>query len=151
MTRCPLFLLLLPLIASCAQAAPRPTCDLAPLAIAGREVTLTGARADLGDPDDAAAPTAWQGPIRITRDDGRSCTTSDEVGLISRPLFSSPGGALLVSTYSGGNQRLFLISQADCGTLWRSPVFSGQISVEGSTLTAGKRTYRLDPDCRPGD
>ena len=59
----------------------------APIEIAtGSIARANGYTIDLGEPDDQKTPRAWQGPLKITAPTGRTCTASDDVAIIERPL-----------------------------------------------------------------
>lgn len=83
----------------------------------------------LGEPDDSANPTAWQGPLRI---DG--CQA--DVSLITAVYGASNAGYLVVATYSGSTRSLYFIDLATCKDLW-PPVESsaGGITVGGDLAT----------------
>jgi hypothetical protein len=105
-------------------------------------------RVELGDADDVAKPTAWQGPIVISRNAERKCTVDPSVSLIERPLFQD-GLHLLVTTYSGSERTVFSIALGSCKILWRSQPFAGDVRLDESKLYLGKAAVRLNRGCLP--
>lgn len=103
---------------------------------------------DLGPGDGDPKPTAWTGPITITRQGGASCAVDQDVSIVERPLYTD-GTHLLVSTYSGSEQRVFALDAASCKVLWKSDSFSGRVKLAGNRLRLDRHTVKLDANCVP--
>ncbi|EGY00687.1 hypothetical protein AZA_80476 [Nitrospirillum viridazoti Y2] len=103
---------------------------------------------DLGAGDDPVKPQAWQGPVMFTHADGTSCMADPDVSLVERPLFTD-GQRAVVSTYSGSERRIYFLDINSCRTLWKSPPFSGGVSLTAQTLRLGKKTHKLGSFCVP--
>lgn len=123
-------------------------CDLWPVTI----VNSVGRQGDVvvsfGAADDAAHPTAWQGPLRMTRGNAPACVVSDEVAIIEPPVMLG-GGTLYVPTYSGSNNRLYAVDTKNCRVLWRSRDFNGPVRFIHGRFVMGRERVRLDSQCRP--
>jgi hypothetical protein len=103
---------------------------------------------DPGEADDIYRPTAWQGPIKIMQPDGTSCHTDEDVNIIQAPLYTDDY-RLIVSTYSGSHQTLYIVDKATCHTLWTSDEFSGSVGLKGNKLYINKVPHKFGRDCLP--
>ncbi|MDG3444424.1 hypothetical protein [Nitrospirillum amazonense] len=103
---------------------------------------------DLGAGDDPVKPQAWQGPVMLTHADGTSCTVDPDVSLVERPLFTD-GQRVVISTYSGSERGVYFLDINSCRTLWKSPPFSGGVSLTAQTLRLGKKRHKLGSLCVP--
>ena len=103
---------------------------------------------NLGNGDDIYHPAAWTGPLKIRQPDGTSCTASADVSIMQRPIYSDDA-RLIVSTYSGGNQRVYVVDEPTCRTLWVSDPFSGNVAVRGDRLYINGKAIKLGKDCVP--
>ncbi|TWB12972.1 hypothetical protein FBZ89_12273 [Nitrospirillum amazonense] len=124
---------------ACAYKTLEPGVGKAPVA---------GGAIDLGAGDDPLKPQAWQGPVVFTHADGTSCTADPDVSLVERPLFTD-GRRVVVSTYSGSERRIYFLDINNCRTLWKSPTFSGDVSLTAQTLRLGEKAHKLGPLCVP--
>ncbi len=105
---------------------------------------------DLGDADDPANPRSWQGPIRITRANHPACTVSDDVSIIEPPIRLTRHHLLYVSTYSGSENRLYVVDARDCAIRWTSPFFNGASTIVGHTLELpGAGAFSIDANGIP--
>ncbi|WP_419730165.1 hypothetical protein [Lichenicola sp.] len=99
----------------------------------------------LGGPDDAKAPRAWQGPIRITSPGKPACTVSDDVSIIEKPLSLVAGHLLYVTTYSGNENRVYVVKADDCSLAWTSARFVGRPRIIGAILKLpGRHQLTID-------
>ncbi len=92
----------------------------------GKIIDANGYHLDLGDADDAAAPGAWQGPIRISRAGRSACTVSNDVSIIEPPIRLVRHDIFYVSTFYGRENRIYAIDAGTCAVRWTSPLFTGQ-------------------------
>jgi hypothetical protein len=126
-------------------------------ACAWKELDATGHTAtagslvlDLGEADDEQKPTAWQGPITVSKDSQKICTVSDEVSIVSRPLMVVNGRYLYISTYSGSEGVLYVVDSADCAVKWRSPKFVGVPVFKDDSFRLGKeKAIQVGGECLP--
>jgi outer membrane protein assembly factor BamB len=126
--------------------AAAEACHLAPMRIAGSTGKLGEVSVALGAVDDARHPTAWQGPLRITAGTAPTCTVNDEVAIVEAPLVLGRG-ILYVPTYSGSNNRLYVVDTRTCRVLWRSRVFTGPTRLRHDRLTIGNNRQRRQVHC----
>lgn len=112
------------------------------LRVAGRHAAAHGYGFDLGEPDDAAPPHDWLGPMPVTSPSARSCPVSEDVGIIDRPPGLLRGRLLYLDTCSGSADRVFVVDAANCAIVWTSPVQDGpsRIRGDGCCSTASRRS-----------
>lgn len=122
--------------------AARAGCELKPLVPQGDIVRTDNLTIALGEADNPAKPTAWQGPVAAG-----SCTL--DLGIIEPPLMLASGRFLYVPTYSGSVRTLYLIDPAACTILWKSREFSGQLNIGPKALILGGQRIILDGKCVP--
>ncbi|TDY21839.1 hypothetical protein B0G81_2072 [Paraburkholderia sp. BL6665CI2N2] len=103
---------------------------------------------DLGQSDGTESPTAWLGPLTLSRAGGAPCSVDPNVSIVERPLYSN-GKQLLVSTYSGSEQVVYAIDASTCKIQWKSDSFSGKVKLSGNRLQMDKRKVKLGSDCTP--
>lgn len=125
-----------------------PACQLKPMTIDAGVARAGRVMVSLGEADDAAHPSAWQGPLRITVGAAPACTASDAVAIIEAPLWLGDG-VIYVPTYSGSNNRLYAVDVRSCRVLWRSWPYSGPTRYTHGQLRIGARTVPPDHRCRP--
>lgn len=140
--RCPL------LIALALMPALAAACDLRPLAIVDSVGKQGALSVSFGVADDAAHPTAWQGPLRIANGGAPACVVGDEVAIVERPVMLG-NGILYVPTYSGSNNRLYAVDTGNCRVLWRSRDFHGSVRFAHGRFVIGREPVPLDRKCRP--
>jgi hypothetical protein len=138
--------ILLCLTASASVAAQ--SCHYTELDLGTGNIADGKYKIDLGESDGAPKPTAWIGPMKITQSDGTSCAVDADVSIMQRPVYSD-GNRLIVSTYSGGNQTVYIVDEPTCHVLWTSELFSGKIAVKGSKLSINKKAHQFGQDCLP--
>jgi hypothetical protein len=103
---------------------------------------------DLGQSDGTDSPTAWLGPVTLSRAGGASCSVDPNVSIVERPLYTN-GKQFLVSTYSGSEQVVYAIDAATCKVQWKSASFSGKVKLSGNRLQLDKRKVKLGSNCMP--
>jgi hypothetical protein len=123
-------------------------CDMVAVPVVHGRAVARGVTVALGAADDAAHPTAWQGPVTISAGFAPACVVNDEVSIVEAPILLGRG-ILYLPTYSGSNNRVYAVDSRSCRVLWRSRDFDGATSFRGGKLTMGKKSVRLDDDCRP--
>ncbi len=110
----------------------------------GSSAEAGGYHLDLGEPDDAKTPRAWQGPIRITSAGKAACTVTEDVAIVERPLSLVQHRLLYVTTYSGNEAQIYVVDTATCAVKWTSPGFVGAPRITAGTLTLpGHRPLRV--------
>jgi hypothetical protein len=91
-------------------------------------------------------------PMQIIQPDGHSCFASDDVNIVTLPIYIAAGRYLYIDTYGGPDEMLFVVEARNCATLWDSPEVYGLgfgPTKRGFYLpTLGWLTIR--PDCLPG-
>ncbi|HEX5080288.1 MAG TPA: hypothetical protein VFV80_14140 [Geminicoccaceae bacterium] len=123
-------MLLAALAAAASGAAP---LALHPVEIEGSAAVVAGHALELVGPDAPAAPTVWEGPIRV-RDAGRLRCTLD-VELIAGLYADDAGRSLLVVSRSGASTYLSLFDLADCNLAAASDaLFTERIRVRGARI-----------------
>ncbi|RKP43490.1 hypothetical protein D7S86_28840 [Pararobbsia silviterrae] len=123
-------------------------CDLVPFQIAGDSGKAGPITIGLGEPDNVAHPTAWQGPLTISTASTPTCTVSDAVSIIERPIVSARG-VLFVQTYSGSTHFVYAVDASTCAVIWRSDGFAGTAIFGTNTVVVGAKTTPLDQACHP--
>jgi hypothetical protein len=117
-------------------------CALRPLAPKAGKVIVGAATVNLGDADDAAVPTAWQGPLKAG-----TCTF--EIGIIEQPMALTPSRLMYVTTYSGSMRAVTLVDLNTCSVRWKSGPVAGKVVLTDSALTLGQKRLALDAQCLP--
>lgn len=116
----------------------------------GSAAEAGGYHLDLGEPDDPKAPRAWQGPIRITSAANTSCTVSEDVAIVERPLSLVQGHLLYVTTYSGSETQVHVVDARTCAVKWTSPRFVGSPGITAGTLALpGHHAFKIGADGLP--
>jgi hypothetical protein len=133
---------LLALLPACVSA-----CDLVSLPVSGNQVQAGKTRVTLGEADDSQHPAAWQGPLQVQAADGRTCTVSEDVAIIEKPLLLGNGHILFVPTYSGSTNRVYAVDLQDCRVRWKSLEFSGATSQANNVLIMGRTKTKLPKSC----
>lgn len=123
-------------------------CDLSPLTIAGSTAKSGDLAVGFGEPDNAQHPTAWQGPLTITVGTMPACTVSEDVAIVEQPVLLGRG-ALFVPTYSGSNNKLYILDVQTCKVLWQSPAYTGATTYTHGVLKMGAHSVQLNDECRP--
>ncbi|RKR38887.1 hypothetical protein [Paraburkholderia sp. BL17N1] len=103
---------------------------------------------DLGQNDGTDTPTAWLGPLTLSRAGGAPCSVDPNVSIVERPLYTN-GKQFLVSTYSGSEQVVYAIDASTCKIQWKSDSFSGKVKLSGNRLQMDKRKVKLGSNCTP--
>ncbi|WP_204629574.1 PQQ-binding-like beta-propeller repeat protein [Dyella mobilis] len=135
-------LLWLPLVAQ--------ACDLAPVVIAAGTAKVGDVVVNFGEADDSVHPSAWQGPLRISKSGAPACSVDSEVSIAEQPVMYG-NGVLYVSTYSGSDDRVYALDTQTCGILWRSNGFSAKPVFKRDRLVMDGKVMLIDPACRPLD
>lgn len=98
--------------------------------------------------------TAWVSNIsmRIAHPDGSSCFASEDVDIVTLPIYITAGHYLYINTYGGSVGTLFVVDARNCATIWRSPeqygLGFGRTKTGFYLPSVGWMTIR--PDCLPG-
>lgn len=137
-------IILFALLPACASA-----CDVVSLPVSGNQVQAGNIRVTLGEADDPQHPTAWQGPLQVHAADGRTCTVSEDVAIVEKPLLLGNGHILFVPTYSGSTNRVYAVDLQDCRVRWKSLEFSGATSHASDVLIMGRLKTKLPMSCVP--
>jgi hypothetical protein len=120
----------------------RAECSLQALSARGSEVRAGAATLNLGEPDNAIAPVAWQGPLRAG-----ACSV--DLGIIEAPLMLAPDNLLYVPSYSGSVRTLTLVDLVTCSVRWKSMTFTGILKIGPRALQLGRKRIALDARCVP--
>ena len=116
----------------------------------GSSAEAGGYHLDLGEPNDAKTPRAWQGPIRITSAGRAACTVSEDVAIVERPLSLVRGHLLYVTTYSGSEAQVYVVDAQNCAVEWTSPSFVGAPRFTVGTLALpGHRPIKVGSNGLP--
>lgn len=104
------------------------------------EADLGKFKFSLAEPDNQAAPTAWEGPLTIINaETGAKC--QPEISLITSVYASDDAGYSVVLSYSGSTRFVHFIDMRSCRPRWETiSAFSEGISLEGDRL-------RIQPAC----
>jgi hypothetical protein len=149
---CFLVLFAIALAPALARAAP---CRLLPVTTWYNTIFAGAYRLEFDDPDPPRPHGfVWvsKTPMRILQPDGHFCRASNNVDIVTLPIFIAAGRYLYINTYGGSVNILFVVDARTCRTLWESPELYG-IGF-GRTKTgfylpgAGWLTIRAD--CLPG-
>lgn len=127
-------------LAACGLA--QAECVLRTLEPQGSEVHAGDLTVNLGEADDPARPTAWQGPLVAG-----ACRI--ELGIIEPPLALGGEAYLLVPTYSGSVRKLSVVDLKGCSVLWESAGFSGGLKIGPHGLELGGKRVELGRECLP--
>jgi hypothetical protein len=96
--------------------------------VSAGDLTLT-----ISEPDNAAAPSAWEGPLEIRDAQGRSCAA--EPSLIQQVFLDTPRTTVLIVSYSGSMTYLDFVDPQTCRAKWpRVDVVTGGIEVTGDRI-----------------
>jgi hypothetical protein len=107
---------------------------------------------NLGEADNSAAPTAWQGPIVVTDSKRHTCNVSADVSIVTNPIFLAHGNLLYINTYSGSENTLYIVNAQTCAIKWTSPAFAGIPRITDNTLyLPDVKTYSIDPEGVPAN
>ena len=119
------------------------TCKLVALVPQGDMLPVEGVgRVSLGEADNKAHPTAWQGPVTMG-----ACSL--DLGIVEAPLIGAGAGSFYLTTYSGAVRKVALIDSAACKVVWKSAPFVGQVKVVWRGLKLGGTTIVVDEHCMP--
>lgn len=129
------------LAGACTGRAEPTACAPTPMQFdrAQSEVRVGRFVVRLENPDSAAAPTAWEGPLQVT--DSRTGATCEvePLGLIAQPLLALADVWLVLATFSGSNHRVETFDLARCARVFASPNLEGPITVrDGAPYAAGQ-------------
>lgn len=127
------------------SAAP---CRLSPVDPGRGDFSVGAHRIRLGEGDNPDEPQAWQGPVAVSSGGGPACAADPDIAILARPLASDGKDRLWVTSYSGSNHQLWVISLASCATLWRSPAAT-EVSWRDGGFSVGDRAVTLGGDCLP--
>lgn len=138
--------------ASPSDAGP---CALLPVTTWYNTIFAGPYRLEFNYPDpEGPHPDAWVSytPMRIVHPDGSSCLASNDVDIVSLPIYIAAEHYLYIDTYSGSVDVLFVVDARNCATLWQSPeiygVGFGRTKTGFYLPSVGWLTIR--PDCLPG-
>lgn len=126
------------IFASSAQAK----CKLELLEPQASTVRVGAIQVSLGEADDLASPTAWQGPLVAG-------TCKVDLGLIEKPLALTNDRLVFVPTYSGSTRQLTLLDLESCTARWKSAIFAGELHIGEDELNLGTQRIALDAKCIP--
>jgi hypothetical protein len=137
-------------LAAASAHATDDACSLQPLHPAGSSVDAGSLHLDLGAPDNVSKPTAWEGPITVSRQGRKVCTVKDNVAIVSPPLMLGNRRFLLVPTYSGSESIFYVVDTQDCSVRWQSQPYAGDAVIKKNTVDlhdAGRA--RIGAQCVP--
>lgn len=132
----------------CSTVADATSCGYAPLNMTTSQTKTGVVSITIDGPAEPRNPTAWEGPIHVTRSGGTACSTIPEVSLIEAPLHFD-GRHLLVTTYSGSGKMVYTVDAATCRVLSHTPAVEGRVLVTASALRVGGRVMDFDAACIP--
>jgi hypothetical protein len=91
-------------------------------------------------------------PMQILRPDGTSCAASDDVGIVTLPIYIAAGRYLYIDTYGGGSSYLFVVDAPTCKTIWQSPDMGGYdlSRTRAGFHLPGVGWVSIGSDCLPG-
>ncbi len=122
------------LIAALALAASAQSAGFQPLPMqSGKDTAFEQYTLRLAEPDNAAKPTVWQGPLKISA--GSDSCTSD-VSLVAA-IYTAPGKDFaLVLSSSGSNWIVSFIELATCASKWPAIKHAASaVTVAGNRVT----------------
>ena len=126
------------------------SCKLQELHPVGANVDVGAVHLNLGSPDNADKPTAWEGPMVVSRQNHASCTVKDNVAIISSPLMLGNERFLYVPTYSGSESIFYIIDTQDCSIRWQSHAYSGDAVFKKNSINLHDAGHvQLGPQCLP--
>lgn len=138
-----------------ASAAECPILRL--LATADPSVFVAGPyRVRFQNPDDASAPTAWEGPVTVEEVTGAPRCTIQQHELIEKPIAAFQNGILVLATMSGSNVRAVSLDIVSCRVRHTSTSMTGPLAITNGWITAAGRPIsglpcdRIDGDPRVG-
>ncbi len=117
------------------------TAAMVPIVPTSQVVQAGPYRLDLGDPD--KDDRVFEGPIKIAGANGKGCTVSDDVALVTRPLALLNGKLLYVTTFSGSEARVQVVDAATCAVKWRSAEFEGVPKFTATAVHLPNRTFPI--------
>lgn len=128
-------------MASCSAAAAP---DFQRVEFHDNKGEANGIAVKLADPDDAAHPTAWEGPLEIV---GR-CTA--DLSLITAVYTAKGARYLIATTYNGSTRYAHYVDVTSCKELWPATKASHNFTVAGDNLSApGESRWQLFLDRAP--
>lgn len=142
-----LFLFLSGLVCS-PYAFSAPACsfqDVTPTQ--GRTVKVIQSEIDLGEPDEENTPSAWQGPLMVSKDGMLACSFG--LNIIESPLLLVAERYLYVPTYSGSDRVLTILDLKQCRTTWQSPVYFGTYEFKANSVFIKGKKLALQKTCLP--
>lgn len=103
-------------------------------------------------PDDASAPTAWEGPVAVEDATGAPRCTIELRDLIEKPIAAFQDGTLVIATMSGSNVRAVSLDLAGCRVRHTSTSMTGPVAITHGRITAaGQPILGLPCDRIGGD
>ena len=142
-----LWTLLIPVQAQATSAG----CKLQELHPAGANVDVGTRHLNLGSPDNADKPTAWEGPIIISRQGHAACSVKDNVAIVSLPLMLGNDRFLYVPTYSGSESIFYMVDTQDCSIRWQSQPYAGNAVFKKNSIYLHEAGHiHLGIQCLPG-
>lgn len=137
------------LVAGLAQATSAG-CKLQELHPVGASVDIGTLHLNLGSPDNAGNPTAWEGPIVVSRQGHVACTVKDNVAIISPPLMLGNDRFLYIPTYSGSESIFYIVDTQDCSIPWQSQPYAGDAVFKKNSIYLHEAGHiRLGIQCLP--
>ena len=126
-------------------------CKLQELHPMGANVDIGTLHLNLGSPDNADKPTAWEGPIVVTRQGHAACTVKDNVAIVSLPLVLGNDRFLYVPTYSGSESIFYIVDTQDCSIRWQSQPYAGDAVFRKNNIHLHEAGHiHLGTQCLPG-
>ena len=122
--------------------------DMVPIVPTSPIVQAGPYRLDLGDPD--KNNRVFEGPVKIAGANGKSCTVSDDVALVTLPLALFGGKLLYVTTFSGSEARVQVVDAATCAVRWKSAEFEGVPKFTAKVVRLPNHTLPIRDSGLPG-
>lgn len=142
-----LWTLFIPVLAQATSAG----CKLQELHPTGANVDVGTLHLNLGSPDNADKPTAWEGPIIISRQGHAACSVKDNVAIVSLPLMLGNDRFLYVPTYSGSESIFYMVDTQDCSIRWQSQPYAGNAVFKKNSIYLHEAGHiHLGIQCLPG-
>lgn len=113
----------------------------------GRTFEVVQSEIDLGEPDSENAPSAWEGPLVVSKGGVSACSFG--LSIIDPPLLLVADRYLYVSTYSGSERVLTILDLRQCRTTWQSPVYFGSHEFKDNHLLIKGKRLVLQKTCLP--
>lgn len=90
----------------------------------------------------------WTGGIEVVKAGQPICQSP--VGIIENPIAFAGKQHLLVSTYSGSDQTIYMVNLDNCSIAWKSPFFqSASTRLSKDALQWGRKKIRIRDNCLP--